>query len=310
MTLIGPFIVSVFKPNHVRFIGLSFMILLGAVLLQQFHETVQTYQIAIECIVCCVCIRKLLHLFTLSLCVSVVIHFCCFMVRAMWWDMRYSLTYIQCVNVLFGMVICLYNPRDGQKTDGIQTRTRPSFDIEDKYKEAATSIYDTVMSLEPYNLEFFAQRVAEYGATQYVNCNECKKQFGFVECWNNDLLWDQNIVLLRKLYDVRYYLVCEVNSDMLDDEMQYDYIANHKEILCYECGEKWRCGICHYQTFGFNWMYELIRGGCYYCKQNICEKCSLYVESRKVGICENCYRDYDICEIEEDEEGTIIDILN
>eukprot|EP01083_Nonionella_stella_P079804 219088_1 len=309
-----------------KLISLSLIIPLSAVVIQQlileFIVCCVDIVHVMEFIVCCVCIQKLQisetdsHImFRVLLRVSVALHFCCFVLHSMFEDhLMHSLRYIQYANVLFGIVVYLNNPCDGSEADGssdhIEIRTHPPFDIEDRFMDAATSIYNTVMELEPYNLDFFAQIVAEYGATQYVNCNECKKRFGFVECWNNDLIWDVNIILFNKVFDIIYYLVCEVKGDMLDEEVEYDYIGKHKEILCYECGEKWRCYICKYQTFGFNWMDELMAGGCYYCKKNICGHCCLYVASRKVAICEKCYVDYDICEVEEDENGTILDILN
>eukprot|EP01083_Nonionella_stella_P085263 236354_1 len=281
--------------------------------------------------------HSILHSFMFFLFIYLISHLLCFELMFLFeWDLFYLLRFVQFITVIYS-IYTYFIAQNDTPTPPIDPKpfvetpapnppvpltvppvqpppviTNPRFNIDDQYKAAAADIYDVIITLDMPGMPCsVSQIVAEYAATDYVQCMECKKPFGLIECYK-DMEWEnRNIVLFNPDDAIVYYLSCDVTSEMLDDDKEFNYsAAGYREILCYECGPRWRCGVCDYQAFDWNCDEGLIPGGCYYCKRNICDDCSVYVDSRNVGICEDCCEDESICEVELDDDGIILDILN
>ena len=183
--------------------------------------------------------------------------------------------------------------QDGIPIDYMSMATEsPRFRMHDKYERSARTIYNIVVPLllnYSEKLHFCAQYIAEYAATQSLECVEgCGRTFECIECYKDYADHNGAVALFDDNDEAVFYLnqqpddwsECEKN-DSADTEI---------EVLCPECGLKWKCTICSFQTLQASSESLLIDGGCAICKCVLCEDCAIYIRE-DVFLCENCSSD-------------------
>ena len=162
------------------------------------------------------------------------------------------------------------------------------YDVHIEFVEDCKAIFTALSQI--FIPSIYAQIIAEYAATQYIHCMECRDLFGFIEC-RQDYMMDCGATAVGDEDGaVRYYLDTEP-LDLSECEEQNNY-EQETEIMCIACAESKKCGVCGSITLSCTEIVD----ECLNCKVIICEMCSYSLtfeddNGNSFTLCKQCEED-------------------